>query len=57
MPTLLSRDGVHPSAPKKFQDDYSHEGLRSHGYNLRNYLVLMKYAEVLDALATYAADV
>ena len=52
VPTLLSRDGVHPSAPKKFQDDYSPEGLRSHGYNLRNYLVLMKYAEVLDALAS-----
>ena len=52
VPTLLSRDGVHPSAPKKFQDDYSPEGLRSHGYNLRNYLVLMKYAEVLDALTS-----
>ena len=52
VPTLLSRDGVHPSAPKRFQDDYSPEGLRSHGYGLRNYLVLMKYAEVLDALAS-----
>ena len=51
MPTLLSRDGVHPSAPERFQDDYSEEALRSHGYDLRNYLVLMAYAEVLEALA------
>ena len=51
VPTLLSRDGVHPSAPERFQGDYSEEALRSHGYNLRNYLVLMAYAEVLEALA------
>ena len=51
MPTLLSRDGVHPSCPERFRDDYSEEALRSHGYNLRNYLVLMAYAEVLEALA------
>lgn len=48
---LLSRDGVHPSNPKKYQDDYSEEALRSHGYGLRNYLVLMKYAEVLEAFS------
>ena len=50
VPTLLSRDGVHPSNPKKYQDDYSADGLRSSGYVLRNYLALMKYAEVLEAL-------
>ncbi|MBN2271440.1 MAG: hypothetical protein JXN61_12550, partial [Sedimentisphaerales bacterium] len=49
-PTLLARDGVHPSNPAKYQDDYSAEGLRSSGYVLRNYLALMKYAEVLGAL-------
>ncbi len=49
-PTLLARDGVHPSNPKKYQDDYSAEGLRSSGYALRNYLALMKYTEILDAL-------
>ena len=49
-PTLLARDGVHPSNPKKHQDDYSAEGLRSSGYALRNYLALMKYTEVLGAL-------
>lgn len=51
VPTLISRDGVHPSNPRAFQDDYSDRALRSHGYGLRNYLVLMKYAEVLEALA------
>jgi hypothetical protein len=51
VPTLLARDGIHPSAPKRFQDDYSDEALKRHGYGLRNYLVLMKYAEVLDAIA------
>jgi len=50
VPTLISRDGVHPSYPKRFQNDYSEEGLRSSGYTLRNYLTLLKYAEVLVAL-------
>ncbi|HLJ57471.1 MAG TPA: GDSL-type esterase/lipase family protein [Chthonomonadaceae bacterium] len=50
VPTLISRDGVHPSFPAKFQNDYSPEGLRSCGYALRNYLTLLKYAEVIDAL-------
>lgn len=49
VPTLLARDGVHPSNPKKYQDDYSAEGLKCSGYALRNYLTLMKYAEVLKA--------
>jgi len=50
VPTLLARDGVHPSNPKKYQDDYSADGLRCSGYALRNYLALMKYVEVLGAL-------
>lgn len=50
VPTLLARDGVHPSAPKRFENDYSAEALRSHGYALRNYLTLAKYAEVIDVL-------
>jgi len=51
VPTLLARDGVHPSAPRLYQDDYSEKALRAHGYDLRNYLVLIKYAEVVEALA------
>jgi hypothetical protein len=50
VPTLISRDGVHPSAPKQFNGDFSAEALRSHGYNLRNYLALLTYAEVLEKL-------
>ena len=52
VPTLLSRDGVHPRRRRRYQDNYSEKALRSHGYGLRNYLVLMKYAEVIEALAT-----
>jgi hypothetical protein len=45
-PTLISRDGVHPSYPKAYQD-YSKESLRSNGYALRSYLTLLSYAEVI----------
>jgi hypothetical protein len=50
IPTLLARDGVHPSAPRLYQDTYSEKALRCHGYGLRNYLVLLKYAEVIEVL-------
>ena len=48
--TLIARDGVHPSHPKQYRDDYSPEALRCCGYSLRNYLALMKYAEVIRKL-------
>jgi len=48
VPTLLSRDGVHPSYPQKFRDDYSEEALRSSGYGLRSYLTLLTYGEVIE---------
>jgi len=51
VPTLLARDGVHPSHPKKYSDDYSDEALKCCGFSLRNYLVLMKYADVLKTLS------
>jgi lysophospholipase L1-like esterase len=47
VPTLISRDGVHPSNPKKYRD-YSAESLRSNGYILRNSLTLLTYAEVIE---------
>lgn len=50
VPTLISRDGVHPSYPKEYQGDYSEKALKSNGYNLRNYLALMKYAEVIETV-------
>ena len=47
VPTLIARDGVHPSNPKRYRNDYSAEGLRNNGFALRNYLTLMMYAEVI----------
>lgn len=54
VPTLLARDGVHPSHPKKYHNDYSEEALARCGFSLRNYLVLMKSAEVITALGLNA---
>jgi hypothetical protein len=48
VPTLIARDGVHPSNPNRFAGDYSEEALRSSGYALRNYLTLFAYAEVIE---------
>jgi hypothetical protein len=50
VPTLLSRDGVHPSYPQRYQNDYSEEARSRSGYSLRNYMVLLRYAEVVEAL-------
>lgn len=50
VPTLLARDGVHPSNPKAFAGDYSEEGLKSNGFGLRNYVSLMSYAEVIRTI-------
>jgi hypothetical protein len=47
VPTLISRDGVHPSNPRRWSADYSPEGLRSNGFVLRNHVTLMAYAEVI----------
>ena len=46
VPTLIARDGVHPSYPKSHQD-YSDESLRCNGYALRSYLTLLAYADVI----------
>ena len=47
VPTLISRDGVHPSNPKQWQGDYSAEGLKHNGFVLRNYVVLHAYADLV----------
>jgi hypothetical protein len=47
VPTLVCGDGVHPSNPRAHQD-YSAESLRSNGFALRNYLTLLRYAEVIE---------
>jgi len=46
VPTLIARDGVHPSNPSRYKD-YSEESLRHNGYALRNYLTLLAYADVI----------
>jgi lysophospholipase L1-like esterase len=50
VPTLLARDGIHPSHSQSYHDDYSPDALSCCGYSLRNYLVLMAYADVLEKL-------
>jgi lysophospholipase L1-like esterase len=46
VPTLISRDGVHPSYPSKYRD-FSEESLSKNGYALRSYLTLRAYARVV----------
>jgi lysophospholipase L1-like esterase len=46
VPTLIARDGVHPSYPQAHRD-YGEESLRSNGYALRSYLTLLAYADVV----------
>ncbi|MCL4204604.1 MAG: SGNH/GDSL hydrolase family protein [Pirellulaceae bacterium] len=48
VPTLIARDGVHPSNPQKYANDYSDVALHENGFSLRNHLTLMKYAEVIE---------
>jgi lysophospholipase L1-like esterase len=48
VPTLISRDGVHPSNPHPFSGDFSEEALRTNGFTLRDYVTLMSYAEVVE---------
>ncbi|HOP76237.1 MAG TPA: SGNH/GDSL hydrolase family protein [Thermogutta sp.] len=48
VPTLISRDGVHPSNPKSMMGDFSEEALRTSGFGLRNYLTVLRYAEVIE---------
>ena len=55
VPTLIARDGVHPSNPPAFRDDYSEEGLRASGYGLRSALTLLAYDEVVRMLRAAAA--
>ncbi len=56
VPTLLARDGAHPSQPEKYRNDYSEEALKNSGFSLRNYLALMKYAEVMETVLTQSLN-
>ncbi len=48
VPTLISRDGVHPSNPRKYAGKFSAESLDNNGYALRSYLVLLAYSQVIE---------
>lgn len=48
VPTLIARDGVHPSNPSKWVNDFSAAGLKHNGFSLRNYLTLLSCAEVVE---------
>jgi hypothetical protein len=50
VPTLIARDGVHPSNPSKWLNDLSEEGLKHNGYALRNALTLSAYREVIRSV-------
>jgi lysophospholipase L1-like esterase len=54
VPTLISRDGVHPSNPRKYAD-YSETALRHNGFGLRNYLTLLAYDELIRTVLQPAA--
>jgi hypothetical protein len=47
VPTLIARDGVHPSHPVAYRNDYSAEALSKNGFSLRNALVLAAYASLV----------
>ncbi len=47
VPTLIARDGVHPSNPKQYSNVYSEAALRENGFGLRNYLTVLAYADVI----------
>jgi hypothetical protein len=55
VPTLIARDGVHPSNPRAFANDFSEEGLKTSGFNLRNYVTLLAYADVIQRVCRPAA--
>ncbi len=46
VPTLVSGDGAHPSFPAKYQD-FSEKSLDCNGYQLRTYMTLRAYADVI----------
>lgn len=47
VPTLVSRDGTHPSNPRKYLNDFSEPALSASGYGLRDYMTLRTYSQVV----------
>ena len=47
VPTLISKDGVHPSNPRAYVNDFSEQALANNGYGLRNYLTMLAYGNLI----------
>jgi lysophospholipase L1-like esterase len=47
VPTLISKDGVHPSNPRAYLNDFSEQALANNGYGLRNYMTLIAHANLI----------
>jgi hypothetical protein len=45
--TLIAGDGIHPTYPKKYQGNYTENGLKNCGCGLRTYLTLLAYDQVI----------
>jgi hypothetical protein len=56
VPTLVSRDGTHPSNPKEFVQNFSDEALSSNGYTLRDYMTLRKYYQIITKVLKPKAE-
>ncbi len=52
VPTMIARDGIHPSNPAKYRGDWTEEGLSCCGFGLRNYLTLKAWYEVYKKVLT-----
>jgi len=48
VPTLVAGDGIHPSNPKKWTNDWSEDALNHNGFSLRNYMTVRMYAKVIE---------
>lgn len=49
-PKILVPDGLHPSYPAQHRRDWSEEGLKHSGYDLRNYLTLKAWYEIYEKI-------
>ena len=45
--TLIAGDGVHPSNPKEYVNDFGDKALSINGFTLRNYMTLRMYYQVI----------
>lgn len=55
VPTLIARDGVHPSNPGEYAD-YSDASLQRNGFALRNYVTLAAYAAAIEHILQPETD-